>query len=83
MKVQKLNRRQALLGIIFIKIQFHLKTQKLIKEEQIHSLVKVVIKRSEVDIIEKIEIAKRKNKKVIKVVEEINKVKIKGLKEDE
>ena len=80
MKVQKLNRRQALLGIIFIKIQFHLKTQKLIKEEQIHSLVKVVIKRSEVDIIEKIEIAKRKNKKVIKVVEEINKVKIKGLK---
>ena len=47
--------------------------QKLIKEEQICSLAEIVIKELEVDILEKIKIAREKNKKAVRVVEEINK----------
>ena len=47
--------------------------QKLIKEEQICSLAEIVIEELEVDILEKIKIAREKNKKAVRVVEEINK----------
>jgi len=43
--------------------------QKLIKEQWICSLAKVVIEGPEVDIIAKIKIARRKDKEVVKVVE--------------
>ena len=55
------------------------KNQKLIKEEQIFSLAEVVIEGPEVDIVEKIKIARGKDEEVVKVVEEIKKVVVKIL----
>jgi len=55
------------------------KNQTLIKEQWIHRLAKVIIKRPEVDIIEKIKIARSKDEKVVKVVEEMKKAEIKIL----
>ena len=55
--------------------------QTLIKGHWIHNLSKVIIKRPEVDIIEKIKIARGKDKKIVKVVEEIKKAGIKCYKE--
>ena len=57
--------------------------QKLIKEEWICNLVEVVIEGLEVDILEKIKIAREKNKKVVKVVEKIKKTEVKVLRGDE
>ena len=56
--------------------------QKLIKEEQICILVKVIIKGLEVDIIEKIRITREKNKEVIRVVKKMKKIEVKTLRED-
>ena len=42
--------------------------QKLIQREWIHSLVKVVIERSEIDILEKTKIVRKKNKEIVKIV---------------
>jgi len=42
--------------------------QKLIQREWIHSLVKVVIERPEVDILEKTKIVRKKNKEIVKIV---------------
>ena len=53
--------------------------QVLIKEQQIYNLTKVVIKEHEVDILEKIEIARNKDKEITRVVEEIKKVGVKIL----
>ncbi len=55
----------------------------LIKKQQIHSLAKVVIKGLKVDIIEKIKIAREKDKEVIRVVEKIKKIEVKVLQRDE
>ena len=57
------------------------KNQKLIIEEQIHSLTEVVIEGPEVDILE--EIARGKNERVVIVVEEIKKAEVKVLRGDE
>ena len=57
------------------------KNQKLIKEEQICDLTEVV-KEPEIDIIEKIKIARRKDEKVVKVVEKIKKTGVKVLRGD-
>ena len=54
--------------------------QTLIKEQQIHNLSGVVIKGPEV---EKIKIARVKDKEIVKVVEEMKKTEIKVLQEDE
>ena len=56
--------------------------QTLIKIQQICSLAEVIIEGLEVNIIEKIEIAKGKDTKVVRVVEEIKKVEVKVLKKD-
>ena len=53
--------------------------QTLIKKQQIYSLAEVVIEEPKVDILEKIKIAKEKDKEVAKVVEEIKKVGVKAL----
>ena len=53
--------------------------QTLIKEQWFYSLVKVVIKESEVEIVEKIKIAKRKDKEVVRVVKKIKKTGVKVL----
>ena len=57
--------------------------QTLIKEQQIYSLVKVVIEGPEVEILEKIKIAREKDKEVVRVVEEMKKIGIKMLQGDE
>ena len=44
--------------------------QTLIKEQWIYSLTEAVIEESKIDIIEKIKIAKGKNKEIVRVVEE-------------
>ena len=58
-------------------------SQTLIKKQWICILTKVVIKELEIDILEKIKIARSKNKKVIRVVEKMKKMKVKILKRDE
>ena len=55
--------------------------QTLIKEKWIHSLAEVVIEKPEVDIIEK-KIARKNNKEVVRVVEEMKKVEFKILRGD-
>ena len=47
-----------------------------------HSLDNVVIKEPKVDILEKIKLAKSKNKEVVKVIEKMKKMGVKVLKED-
>jgi len=56
--------------------------QTLIKKQWIHSLTEVVIEGPEVDIEEKIKKARSKNEKVVRVVEEIKKAKVKVLREN-
>ena len=53
------------------------------KEELIHSLAEVVVKELKVNILEKIKIARKKNKEVVRVVKEIKKPRVKVLKGDE
>jgi len=56
--------------------------QVLIKDSWIHSLQKVVIEEPEVEVLEKIKKTRSKDKKVIRVVEEMKKVKVKVLQGD-
>ena len=65
-----------------VEVEKYNENQTLIKIQQICSLAEVIIEGLEVNIIEKIEIAKGKDKKVVRVVEEIKKVEVKVLKED-
>ena len=53
--------------------------QILIKDNWIHSLKEVVIEGPKVDIVEKIEKARSKDEKVVRVVKEMKKVKVKVL----
>ena len=53
--------------------------QVFIKDYWIHNLLKVVIEEPEVDILEKIKIARSKNKEVVRVVEKMNKAGVKVL----
>ena len=57
--------------------------QILIKEQWIHRLAEIVIKWPEVNIIEKIKIARSKDKEVVKIVKEMKKVEVKILWEGE
>ena len=53
------------------------------KDNWIHSLKEVVIEGPEIDIVEKIKKARNKNKKVVRIVEEMKKAKVKKLQEEE
>ena len=53
--------------------------QTLIKEQWIHSLVEVVIEKPEVEIVEKIKKARSKDKEVVRVAEEMKKVRVRVL----
>ena len=53
--------------------------QVVIKDNWIHSLQEVVIEEPEVDILEKIKKARSKDKNVVRIVEEMKKVKVKKL----
>ena len=66
-----------------VRVENNNNNQILIKEQQICSLVKVVIKGPKIEILEKIKIAKSKDKEVIKVVEEMKNAGVKVLQEDE
>ena len=57
--------------------------KKLIKKEWTYRLVKVVVERLEVEIIEKIKKTKGKNEEIVRVVEKIKKTGIKMLRENE
>ena len=57
--------------------------QVLIKDSWIHSLGEVVIKRPEVDIIEKIKKAKGKDEEIVRIVEEMKKANVKELRGEE
>ena len=57
--------------------------QIFIKDHWLHSLSEVVIKGPEVDILEKIKIARSKNKEIVRVVEEMKKAEVKVLREEE
>ena len=66
-----------------IGIEKNNKNQVFIENCQLCSLHKVVIKGLEVEIIEKIKKARGKNKKVVRVVEEIKKAEVKVVREEE
>ena len=66
-----------------VEIEKDNENQQLIIEEWIHSLAEVVIEESEVDIIEEIKIARKKNKEIVRIVKEIKKVGVKMLRKDE
>jgi len=55
----------------------------LIKDNWIHSLEEVAIEGSEVDIIEKIKKARSKDEEVVRIVEEMKKVKVKEVRGEE
>jgi len=57
--------------------------QVIIKDHWIRILQKVVIEGPEVELLEKIKKARSKNKDVVRIIEEMKKTKIKGLREDE
>ena len=71
------------IGIIPVKIQLYLETctwnKNEIKDQWIHNLTEVVIEGLEVDIIEKIKIAKDKDKEIVRIVKEIKKAGVKAL----
>ena len=59
------------------------KNQIFIKDNWICSIQEVVIKGPEVDILEKIKKARSKDKEVVRIVEEMKRVKVKELREEE
>ena len=60
-----------------------MKIQKLIKEEWIRGIIEVVVEGPETVLVEKIRRAWEKDKKVVRVVEEIKKTEVKALRGDE
>ena len=58
------------------------KNQIFIKNHCIHNLSEVVIEEPEVDILEKIKIARSKDEEVVRVVKEIKKAEVKVLREE-
>jgi len=62
-----------------IEVEKDNENQVFIKDYWIHSLAKVVIKGPEVEIVEKIKKARNKEKEVVRVIEEMKKVRVKVL----
>ena len=77
-KVDKLNRRLDL----NVGVENNNENQKLIKEEWIKGIMKVVVEKLEKILVEKIKRAREKDEKVVKVVEEMKKAGIKVLRRD-
>jgi len=55
------------------------KNQKLIKEKWVSGMMEVVVEGPEIVLVEKIKNAREKNKEVIKIVEEIQKIGVRNL----
>ena len=62
-----------------IRIEKDNNNQVIIKNNWIHSLEEVVIEGPEVDIVEKIKKARSKNEKVVRIVEEMKRARVKEL----
>ena len=78
-KIDKLSRRPDWK----VEVEKDNDNQIFIKNHWLHNLAEVVIEEPEVEILEKIKIAKSKNKEVVRVVEEMKKVGVKVLREEE
>ena len=59
------------------------KNQKLIKEDWIRKIMKVVVKGSEMALVEKLRRVKEKDKEVVRIVGEMKKAEVKVLRGDE
>ena len=66
-----------------MEIENNNENQKLIKEEWIRGMMKVVVEELEIMLMEKIKRVREKDKEVVRVIEEIKKVGVKALREDE
>jgi len=66
-----------------VRVEKDNENQIVIKDCWLHSLQEVLIDRPKVDIVEKIKKAKSKDKKVVRVVNEMKKVGVKVLREEE
>ena len=78
-KVDSLSRRPDLK----MEIENNNENQKLIKEEWIRGMMKVVVEELEIMLMEKIKRIREKDKEVVRVIEEIKKVGVKALRGDE
>jgi len=63
-----------------VRIENNNENQKLIKEEWIREMVEVVVEGPEIMLVEKIKRVREKNKKVVRVVEEVKKIGVRALK---
>ena len=66
-----------------MEIENNNENQKLIKEEWIRGMMKVVVEELEIMLMEKIKRIREKDKEVVRVIEEIKKVGVKALRGDE
>ena len=80
---QKQKRQTDLVDNQKVKVENDNDNQVFIKNHWLHSLSEVVIKELEVDIVEKIKIARSKNEKVVRVVKEMKKMGVKVLRGEE
>jgi len=78
-KVDDLNRRLDLK----VEIENNNENQKFIREEWIRGMVEVVVEGPETMLVEKIKRVREKNKKVVRVVEEMKKIGVRAFKGDE
>jgi len=65
-----------------VEVENNNKNQKLIKKEWIRGIIEVIMKGLKIILIEKIKRIRRRDKEVVKVVEEIKKAGVKILKKD-
>jgi len=66
-----------------VEIENDNKNQKLIKEEWVQGMTEVVEEGSEAELVEKIKRAREKDEEVVKVVEEMKKMEVRNLRDDE
>ena len=66
-----------------VRVERDNKNQKLIKEEWIRGIIEIVVKELEIMLVEKIKRVREKDKKVVKVVENMKKARVKALRGDE
>ena len=66
-----------------VRVEKDNENQTLIKNNWIHNMYEVVVEGPEVDLLEKIKKAKSKDEDVIKIVEEMKKVEVRKLQENE
>ena len=81
-RIEKVDRLSKKLDLK-VRVENNNENQKLIKEEWIREIIEVVVKRLEIILVEKIKRAREKDKKVVKVVEEMKKARVRTLRGNE